>query len=92
MVGDTLSLSLGGPTYRLNGWNSSDADGDSLTYAWSLPPDSSATILDPTDGGPLMTVPGGGDTFEVQLIVNDGIVDRAPDTVILKFREEDDIK
>jgi hypothetical protein len=69
----------------LDGSGSSDVDGDPLTFAWSFlsrPPGSIATLSDPTAVMPSFTadVPG---TFVVQLIVNDGLRDSAPDTVTI---------
>ena len=72
-----------GDTVILDGSGSSDVDGDLLTYLWSftsLPPGSEATLSDPTAVNPTFVVDARG-TYEVQLIVNDGTVDSAPDTV-----------
>ncbi|MDC1287530.1 PKD domain-containing protein, partial [Gammaproteobacteria bacterium] len=70
-------------TVQLDGSGSSDPDGDALTYAWSLvstPSGSTAAISDPASITPqfLIDLPG---TYLAQLIVNDGTVDSAPDTV-----------
>jgi len=65
----------------LDGSTSSDVDGDPLTYSWSIlsGPDS-PTLNNPTTANPTFTASGIG-TYTVQLIVNDGTVDSAPDTV-----------
>ena len=67
----------------LNGSGSSDADGDTLTFRWTLlskPTDSSAVLTSPTSATPTFAadVPG---TYTVQLVVNDGALDSVPDTV-----------
>jgi hypothetical protein len=68
----------------LDGSGSSDADaGDTLTYLWSFtskPSGSSATLSNTTIVNPTFTADLDGD-YALQLIVNDGTVDSAPDTV-----------
>jgi PKD domain len=69
-------------TVSLNGTGSSDANGDSLTYKWSLtslPSGSTAVISNPTapNASFVPDVPG---TFVVQLTVNDGTVNSLPAT------------
>ena len=76
---------LVGEIVSLDGSNSTDADGDPLTYRWTLtilPTGSMVTLSDPAVLNPTFVpdVPG---TYEAQLIVNDGTVDSIPDTVIL---------
>ena len=69
----------------LDGSGSSDVDGDSLTYAWSLitvPDGSSASLSDPAAVHPTFAVDASG-TYVAQLIVNDGTLDSAPDTVTI---------
>lgn len=69
----------------LNGTNSSDADGDPLTYTWSVlskPAGSSAALTDPAAGTPGITIDKAG-SYVIQLIVNDGIQDSEADTVVL---------
>jgi PKD repeat protein len=70
-------------TVTLDGSGSSDVDGDLLTFKWSfvsIPEGSAATLSDPTAVNPIFVVDRPG-TYIVQLIVNDGTVDSAPDTV-----------
>ena len=70
-------------TVTLDGSKSSDVDGDPLTFFWSFasrPAGSTATLSDPTAVKPAFTVDVAG-TYVVQLMVNDGLADSAPDTV-----------
>src|SRR5690606_24384678 len=74
-----------GMTVHLDGADSTDVNGDLLTYHWSMlsqPGGSTTTLSDSTGIRPALTinVPG---TYIFQLIVNDGIVDSIPDTVTL---------
>ncbi|MGR9106888.1 MAG: PKD domain-containing protein [Gammaproteobacteria bacterium] len=71
-----------GDTIQLDGSGSSDADGDALTYHWSLsvPTGSTAALSDPTIVNPAFVIDVTG-TYIAQLIVNDGQTDSAPDTV-----------
>jgi RHS repeat-associated protein len=69
----------------LNGTGSNDADGDVLTYAWTLtakPTGSTATLLNPTSAQPSFSADKAG-TYVAQLIVNDGTVDSDPATVTI---------
>lgn len=74
-----------GTAVTLNGAASSDPDGDSLTYLWSLttvPSTSSATLSNST--GQSVTFPADQDgTYIAQLIVNDGTVDSPAVTVTI---------
>jgi hypothetical protein len=72
-------------TITLDGGGSSDADGDAITYFWSIssaPPGSSAALDDPTTVTPQFTLDLPGD-YVIQLLVNDAAEDSAPDTVIV---------
>ena len=74
-----------GALVTLNGTGSSDIDGNPLTYQWSFtsrPAASSATLSNPTTAQPTFTADKAGN-YVVQLIVNDGTVNSAADTVTI---------
>lgn len=74
-----------GTIVRLDGRASSDADGTPLAYAWSLlsqPAGGTAVLADPAGAQPTFTPDVAGD-YVAQLIVNDGLIDSAPDTVVV---------
>ena len=76
---------LFGETVTLDGSASSDVDGDPLTYSWSiasLPTGSTAVLFDTTAVEAIFMFDMSGD-YVVQLIVNDGMVDSAADTVTI---------
>jgi len=82
-----------GSLVDLDGSGSSDADGDSLTYAWTFvsQPDGSNALLSDgllfaTWGAPMTVVnpnftPDVDGTYILKLVVNDGTVDSIADTV-----------
>ena len=72
-----------GTLVQLDGSDSTDADGDRLTYRWSvvsLPLGSAATLSDPAAVRPtfLVDLPG---RYVMQLVVNDGTADSDPAVV-----------
>ena len=72
-------------TVTLDGSGSSDPDGDALAFLWSIvsTPDGSAAMLsDPTAVMPSFVADLAG-IYVVQLIVNDGTLASAPDTVMI---------
>ena len=72
-------------TVTLDGSGSSDVDGDTLTYRWSFtskPVGSTAQLSDTATVQPSFDVDLPG-TYLVQLIVNDGAVDSAPNQVMI---------
>jgi len=76
---------LTGQAVTLDGSASSDIDGDSLTYAWSIvtaPAGSQALIANPAHVKPTFT-PDLAGQYVIQLIVDDGTVPSAPDTMVI---------
>lgn len=74
-----------GATIQLSANQSSDSDGDSLTYLWQLtskPSDSSATLSNNTNENISFTVDVIGN-YTFSLIVNDGTIDSNSDTVTI---------
>lgn len=72
-----------GAQSALDGSNSSDANGDSLTYNWSFtlkPQGSAVTLSNSTTSTPVFT-PDVAGTYRVSLTVNDGTVDSQPSSV-----------
>ena len=75
-----------GSLVTLDGSASSDADGQALTFSWSLlsrPAGSAAALNSLTAVGPTFSADVAGD-FVAQLIVNDGFEPSAPDTVLVR--------
>jgi PKD domain len=69
----------------LDGSASSDPDGQALKYQWSLlsvPTGSTAVLANPSSVHPTFTADMAGN-YVVQLIVNDGFLSSAPDTVTI---------
>lgn len=74
-----------GDIVTLDGSGSGDADGDPLTYAWTLvsaPSGSAASLQDGATVAPRFVADLPGD-YVVQLVVNDGATESAPDTVTI---------
>ena len=70
-----------GDVVTLDGSGSSDSDGDSLTYSWTLTSSpGSPALIDPMTATPYFMAASDG-TYVVSLIVNDGTVDSIEDTV-----------
>jgi hypothetical protein len=72
-----------GVTVELDGSGSSDADGDALTYEWTLlatPGGSAASLLDATTATPSLMLDQPGD-YDIQLIVRDQFGRGQPDVV-----------
>ena len=74
-----------GALVSLNGSGSADADGQTLTYRWSIlsaPVGSTATLSSGTAVSPIFTADLYG-TYVIQLIVNDGYLNSSPSTVTI---------
>ena len=74
-----------GEVVTLDGSGSFDVNGNTLTYAWTLtskPESSTATLTGATTVSPTFT-PDLAGTYVVSLVVNDGTVNSAADTVTI---------
>jgi RHS repeat-associated protein len=74
-----------GQTVMLDGSASGDPDGAVLTYAWSFvsrPVGSAATLSNSISVSPTFVADRSGD-YVLQLVVNDGLLSSAPDTVTI---------
>jgi RHS repeat-associated protein/uncharacterized repeat protein (TIGR01451 family) len=83
-AGPAQSVALGA-IVNLDGTGSSDVDGQTLSYSWSIlskPAGSMATLSQPASPNPFFTADKAGN-YVIQLIVNDGIVNSAPATVVI---------
>lgn len=69
-------------TVTLDGSQSSDVDGDALSYSWALitRPDGSTAVLNAANTPITTFVPDEAGLYVAQLIVNDGALDSEPDT------------
>ena len=74
-----------GSTITLDGSNSSDPDGDTLSYAWTLeskPTGSRSVLTGLTTSQPSLRVDRQG-SYEVSLVVNDGKLSSEPSSIII---------
>ena len=76
-----------GASVQLDGTNSTDADGNTLTYQWIVP--TGITLSSPTGANPTFSAPEvTEDTSLVfTLIVNDGMVNSIPDQVVITVKQ-----
>lgn len=97
--GNTLPVADAGPdqsvtvgsNVMLDGGASHDADGDLLTYSWSFistPMGSAASLSDSSGTKPTFVADLAG-MYVVQLIVNDGTADSAPNTVKIDAQNQE---
>ncbi len=83
-AGTDLSYPLG-TTVTMDGSDSTDVDGDRLSYLWALtavPAGSTATLSDRAAVRPTFVIDKPG-LYTAQLLVNDGELESEPDTVTL---------
>ena len=73
-----------GATVTLDGSGSSDADGDTLTYAWTQTAGTTVTLSDTAVVSPTFTAPSSGTTLTFQLTVTDsyGAVSATSDVTV----------
>jgi fibronectin type 3 domain-containing protein len=79
-----------GDVVTLNGDQSSDADGDPLTFSWKQTGGPAVTLSDPADPHPTFTA-GPAGNLEFTLTVNDGQADSPPDTVNITVNEDNSV-
>ena len=84
-AGSDQTITTANTSVELDGSASSDANGDSLTYRWSFtstPEGSAATLSEPAGSSPEFT-PDINGNYIIELVVNDGTEDSAPDSVAI---------
>ena len=72
-----------GATVTLDGSSSSDANGDQITYAWSItskPSSSTASLSSSTAAQPIFTADAAG-SYVLSLIVSDGTLTSSSDSI-----------
>lgn len=77
-----------GASVTLTGALSADPDGDALTYAWTQTAGPTVTLSDAAGPDPAFTAPAVTEdtTLVFRLVVHDGELDSAPDTVLVTLR------
>ena len=84
-AGNNQAVTLG-QVVHLDGIGSSDANGDALTYGWSIvsvPAGSTAALVGATTRTPSFTADAAG-TFVISLIVTDGFLNSDPSAVTVE--------
>ena len=84
---------LGNHEVQLDGTGSSDPDGDALTYAWSVVSGPGGAFDDNAAATPTFLAPAvqAESQAVLQLVVNDGLVDSEPDTLIVTIQPLQDL-
>lgn len=83
-AGPDQTVAVGALAY-LDGFTSSDPNGDALGFAWELvsrPPGSAAALADPSAPAPTFDVDLAG-RYVLRLVVDDGALASAPDEVVI---------
>lgn len=84
-AGTDIEIELAGTTVTLDGSGSFDADGDPITYMWSVvsaPEGSGSTLDDPSSATPSF-VPERVGEYELELVVSDPWTQSDPDRVVV---------
>ena len=74
---------VAGVKVGLNGSNSSDPNGDLLSYQWTQTAGPSVALSDPTAVRPTFTAPASATTLTFHLVVNDGQVNSSASSVTI---------
>ena len=85
VAGNDTTVNIDVMYFYLNGSSSYDAEGDSLSYLWTLvefPADSKGKLLYTTLYNAVLQIDATG-VYKVVLIVNDGVSDSKPDTIVI---------
>ena len=84
---DQADVPLG--SVQLDGGGSTDVDEDVITYLWTIidePYVEAGVLSDPKAVNPVLVIDEYG-TYKVELVVNDGTDDSAPDTVVISTED-----
>jgi hypothetical protein len=84
-AGSDIPDVLVGMPVSLDGLLSSDADGQSLTYAWSQASGSPVTLINPTSATPSFVAPSVAGDIVFSLVVSDGFGSSAPSLVTVSI-------